>query len=85
MQAAFLFVPNRNRNEPVSIRYTMLLLLGEVGFVHAAKRAAPVVGEIFKRGARSDAIVGIANLGVIDITAHVANVFFHLTSSQKNL
>ena len=49
----------------------------ETVLADAAKRAFPVVRNGFKRGARSDAAVGIAFFWVIDVTTDVANVLFH--------
>ena len=53
------------------------LFFRETGFFHAAHRAGPVGRKIFKGGAGGDAVVRIANLGIIHVTAKVANVFFH--------
>ena len=49
----------------------------ETVLADAAKRAGPAVGNGLKRGARSDAAVGIAFFWVVDVTADVANVLFH--------
>ena len=43
----------------------------------AAKRAGPTVRDGLKRGAGSDAAVGIAFFWVINVTADVANILFH--------
>ena len=61
------------------------LLLRKIGFVHAAERAAPIVGKIFKGGAGGNAVVGITDCGVIDITAHVTYVLFHNLMIFKGL
>ena len=50
----------------------------EVVLANAAKRAGPAVGDGFKGGAGSDTAVGIAFCWVIDVTADVANVLFHV-------
>jgi hypothetical protein len=46
-------------------------------FVYRAERAYPVGGEVFEFGTGGDAVVGVAGCGVIDVTAYVANIFFH--------
>ena len=43
-----------------------------------AKRAGPTVGNGLKRGARGDAAIRIAFFWVVDVTADVANVLFHI-------
>ena len=66
----------RMRFAPHHISQTELLFR-KTGFIHAAHRAGPVGGEIFKGGAGGNAVVGITDLGIIHITAKVANVLFH--------
>ena len=53
------------------------LLFLEMCFVYRAERAYPVGGEVFEFGTGGDAVVGVAGCGVIDVTAYVANIFFH--------
>jgi len=50
----------------------------EAVLADAAKRAFPAVGNGFKRSAGSDAAIGIAFFWVVDVTADVANVLFHI-------
>lgn len=57
------------------LAYRLLFL--EVGFVYRAEGAGPIGGEVFELGTGGDAVVGVANCGVIDIPANIANVFFH--------
>ena len=54
-----------------------LLFYREVLFAYSADGAYPILGEILEGCAWSDAAVGIAYFGVINITACVANVLFH--------
>ena len=49
----------------------------ETVLADAAKRAFPAVRNGLKRGARSDAAVGIAFFWVVNVTADVANILFH--------
>ena len=65
-----------NNYSPLRCAYR--LFFREIGFVHAANRAGPVGGKIFKGGAGGDAVVGITDLGIVRVTAHVANVFIHV-------
>ena len=51
---------------------------GELVLTYAAGGANPVFGEVCKCGAGSDAVVRIANCGVILITADVTYVLFHV-------
>jgi hypothetical protein len=69
---------------PLDVYYRKLFFR-EIGFVHAAERAAPIVGKIFKGGAGGNAVVGITDCGVIDITAHVTYVLFHNLMIFKGL
>ena len=45
--------------------------------VDRAERADPIGGQVFKLGARGDAVVRVAGSGVIHIPAYIANVLFH--------
>ena len=67
----------RMRFAPHHISQTELLFR-KTGFIHAAHRAGPVGGEIFKGGAGGDAVVGITDFGVIDVTAQITYVLFHV-------
>jgi hypothetical protein len=49
-----------------------------MGFVYRAEGAGPVGGQVFKFGSGGDAVVGVADCGVIDIPANIAFVFFHV-------
>ena len=46
-------------------------------FAYAAKRAAPIVGQIFESGAGSDAAVRITDRRVIDVVTNCATILFH--------
>ena len=71
-QAGALFVAN----------CSFLLCNGREGFlVHSADGAYPIFGQVFKRGARGNSAVRIANLGIIYITANA----FILHSTQHLL
>ena len=50
----------------------------EAVLANATKRAGPAVRDGLKGGAGSDAIIGIAFFWVINVTADVANVLFHI-------
>ena len=50
------------------------LLFGELILTDAAERAEPIFGNIFPSGAGSNAIFGIAEFGVVNITAKITNV-----------
>ncbi len=67
----------RMRFAPTSQISQTELLFRKTGFVHAAHRAGPVGGEVFKGGAGGNAVVGITDFGIIHVTAKVANVLFH--------
>ena len=49
----------------------------EIGFISATERAYPVIREIFKCSSGCDAVLRIAYLGIIYITAGSAFIFFH--------
>ena len=68
----------RIRFAPTSHISQTELLFRETGFIHAAHRAGPVGGEIFKGGAGGDAVVGITDLGIIHVTAQITYVLFHI-------
>jgi hypothetical protein len=53
------------------------VLDGELVFAYAAFRTAPIFGHVFERRSRRDAVRRVACFRVIDITAYIANVFFH--------
>jgi hypothetical protein len=53
------------------------LRLGKVIFADAAIRAAPIVRELIEGSSGSDSVVGIADCGIIGVTADVANVLVH--------
>ena len=52
-----------------------LFFCAELILANAAERAGPVFGDFFPRRAGGYAIVGVAELGVIDIAADIADVF----------
>lgn len=47
---------------------------GEVVFAYAAERADPVFGKSFERSAGLDAVIGIADFGIVDVTTNIAYV-----------
>lgn len=51
-----------------------LFLGSKVALVHSAVGAGPIFGEVFKFGAGSNAVVGITDFGVINITTDFADV-----------
>ena len=55
----------------------LLFCFFELILAYAAKRAGPVIGQIFKGGAGGDAVVGIADFGIVLITAGAAYVLIH--------
>ena len=59
-----------------AILYGVLLCLEDL-LAEATDRAYPIVGECFKRCACGDAILWVANLGVIDIVTSRTYIFFH--------
>ena len=56
---------------------TFLSLLLKVTLVHRAKWTYPIGGQVFEFGSGGDAVVWVANCGIIHISANVANVFLH--------
>ena len=55
----------------------ILIFRAEVFLAYAADGAYPVLGEVFESGAGSYAVIGVAELWIIDVTAGVANILFH--------
>jgi hypothetical protein len=53
---------------------------GEGILPHAAEGADPIPGYIFKGSPRLHAAVGIALFRIINITAYITNIFFHIES-----
>ena len=49
-----------------------------MAFVHRAKGAHPIGGQVFELGAGSDTMLRVALRGVILIPANVANILFHI-------
>ena len=49
----------------------------EHALVHAAQRAAPVIGKILKFGSGSNAMLGITFLRIIGIAARITKIFLH--------
>lgn len=49
----------------------------EVFFGYAAKRASPIIGNIFESGAGCNAGIGVAYFGIVDVATYVAYIFFH--------
>ena len=49
----------------------------EHALVHAAERAAPVIGKILKFGSGSNAVIGITFLRIIGITTGITKIFLH--------
>lgn len=68
-EAAFAFAENLGRGA-LSLRF-------EIFLSYSAYRAHPVVGDIFKGSSGLNAVVGIANFGIVDPVANSASVFFH--------
>ena len=52
-----------------------LFFFAELVLANAAERADPIFGDFFPRCAGGDAVIGIADLRVIDIAADIADVF----------
>lgn len=50
----------------------------EHALVHAANRAAPVIGQILESGSGSDAMLGIAFFRIISVSTGIAEIFFHV-------
>ena len=48
---------------------------------YSAERAGPVIGELFKRSAGSNSVIGVAYCGVVFVAANIANVLCHFSSS----
>lgn len=59
-----------------------LFNLGELVFANTAKRAYPIVRNIFKSSARSDAAVRITNFGVIYPIANFTNILVLIHSCK---
>jgi hypothetical protein len=59
---------------------TELFFESEVVLGSTAHGADPVIRQSLEGGAGFDIVVGIANFGVVDIAANVANVFLHDSS-----
>ena len=78
LQAAFFLIMKRRAEARLFMHVYNALFLRKAGFVHAANRAGPVVGKILECGTGGDAVVRIADLGIVRVTAHVASVFFHI-------
>ena len=49
----------------------------EVALAYTAEGAYPILGNVFKGCACSDAAIRIAYFGVVHITAYVAHILFH--------
>ena len=49
----------------------------EHALAHAAKRAAPVIGNILKCCARCDSVIGITFLRIVSISAGITKIFLH--------
>ena len=50
---------------------------GEILFSDSAKRAYPILGEVFEGCSGSDSVFRIAGCGVIFVSADIASVLFH--------
>jgi len=61
----------------VPLSFWCLLFYREVVLTNTADGAYPILGDVFKRSARSDTAIGIAYFWIINITTCVANVLFH--------
>lgn len=46
-------------------------------FTYAAKGASPIIGKFLKRSTRSNAIIGVANCGIVFPTTRCASIFIH--------
>lgn len=53
------------------------LFSAELVLANAANGACPIIGEVIESGTGSDAVVGVADFGVVNITAHFTYVFVH--------
>ena len=49
----------------------------EHALVHAAQRAAPVIGKRLERSAGSDAVLRVTFLRIISITTGITKIFLH--------
>ena len=57
---------------------SQLLRRSEVFLADAAQGAGPVVREFFEGSSGGDAVVGIADSGIILVPSDAANIFFHI-------
>ena len=57
------------------------LCWGELILAYAAEGAYPIFRQIFEGGSGLDAIVGIAKFGIINISANIAYILFHIITS----
>ena len=53
------------------------LSFGELVLAYSAERTNPIFGKGFKRSAGSDAVIRIANCGIVLVPAYITSVFFH--------
>ena len=54
-----------------------MLRFGELVFTYSAERTNPIFGKGFKRSAGSDAVIRIADCGIILVPAYITNVLCH--------
>lgn len=67
------------------LQFTGLFLLrGELIFAYTAHGTLEIVREILKLCSGLDAGIGIAEIFVIDVTAHITHKFCHGSSSIKS-
>ena len=71
---------NGCRNGKPSFGEELCLRFFEFIFAYTAERAGPIFRQIFESGAGSDTVVGIADFGIIFITADAAYVLVHRES-----
>ena len=60
-----------------------LVFFAELIFTYAAQRTRKVFGKIFPLCAGGNAVIGIADGFVIDISANIANIFHFIFSSHE--
>ena len=65
----------QERNRFLSCLRYGLFFRAELVLANAAERADPVFGNLFPRCAGGYTVLGIAELGIIDIAADIADVF----------
>lgn len=72
------FIAKEKRLEPkLKPSFHNLRFWGEVAFASAAEWAAPIIWNICKSGAWSDAVIWIAFSWIVNIATKIAYIFLH--------